>query len=32
MSNLLSIALLVISILLLVAHFWDIKSTHKRNG
>jgi hypothetical protein len=32
MSHLLSLALLVICVSLLIAHFVDIKRTHKRNG
>lgn len=32
MSHILSLLLLVISILLLAAHFKNIKNTHKRNG
>jgi hypothetical protein len=32
MSHLLSLALLVIGVCLLIAHFVDIKRTHKRNG
>jgi hypothetical protein len=30
--SLLSVALLVLCALLLVAHFYDIKTTHKNNG
>lgn len=32
MSALLSGALLAICVLLLLAHFWDIKKSHKTNG
>ncbi len=32
MDKLLAIGLLVISVVLLVAHFLDIRQTHKHNG
>lgn len=32
MDKILAIALLAVSVILLAAHFYDIKKTHKQNG